>query len=111
MLEALPLDDERDLEARIEISFWGRALGNPELRVMQNTEFDRFAGRLRGHLAEAVKLGELRDGVDIDLAAHQLLVLIDGLSAQRVLYPGQVSAARQRQMLTALLDSFRPVPG
>ena len=32
MLEALPLDDERDLEARIEISFWGRALGNPELR-------------------------------------------------------------------------------
>src|SRR5579863_7536450 len=29
MLEALPLDDQRDLEAQIEISFWGRALGNP----------------------------------------------------------------------------------
>jgi AcrR family transcriptional regulator len=29
MLEALPLDGERDLEAQIEISFWGRALGNP----------------------------------------------------------------------------------
>jgi AcrR family transcriptional regulator len=111
MLEALPLDDERDLEARIEISFWGRALGNPELRAVQNTEFDRFAGRLHGHLAEAVKRGELRDGVDIDLAAHQLLVLIDGLSAQRVLYPGQVTAARQRQMLGELLDSFRPLPG
>jgi AcrR family transcriptional regulator len=109
MLEALPLDDERDLEARIEISFWGRALGNPELRAMQNTEFDRFAGRLRGHLAEAVTLGELRDGVDIDLAAHQLLVLIDGLSAQRVLYPGRVTPARQRQMLSELLESFRPV--
>jgi AcrR family transcriptional regulator len=111
MLEALPLDDERDLEARIEISFWGRALGNPELRATQNTEFDRFAGRLRGHLAEALKAGELRDGVDIDLATHQLLVLIDGLSAQRVLYPGQVTAARQRQMLGALLDSFRPLSG
>ena len=37
--------------------------------------------------------------MDIDLAAHQLLVLIDGLSAQRVLYPGRVTAARQRQML------------
>jgi hypothetical protein len=109
MLEALPLDDERDLEARIEISFWGRALGNPELRAVQNTEFDRFAGRLHGHLAEAVKRGELRDGVDIDLAAHQLLVLIDGLSAQRVLYPGQVTAARQRQMLGELLESFRRV--
>lgn len=111
MLEALPLDDERDLEAQIEISFWGRALGNPELRTTQHAEFDRFAERLRAHLAEARKLGELRDSIDIDLAAHQLLVLIDGLSAQRVLYPGRVSAARQRQMLSELLDSFRPWPG
>jgi len=110
MLEALPLDDERDLEARIEISFWGRALGNPELRTVQNAEFDRFDRRLRGYLAQAQELGALRDGVDIDVAAHQLLVLIDGLSAQRVLYPGRVTAARQRQMLSALLDSFRPWP-
>jgi AcrR family transcriptional regulator len=111
MLEALPLDDERDLEAQIEISFWGRALGNPDLRTVQNAEFDRFARRLRAHLAEARGLGELRDGVDLDVAAHQLLVLIDGLSAQRVLYPGRVTAGRQRQMLDALLDSFRPFPG
>ena len=111
MLEALPLDEERDLEAQIEISFWGRALGHPELRTVQNAEFDRFARRLRAHLAEARELGELRDGVDIDLAAHQLLVLIDGLSAQRVLYAARVTAARQRQMLGALLDSFRPFPG
>ena len=111
MLEALPLDEERDLEAQIEISFWGRALGNLELGAVQNAEFDRFARRLRAHLAEARELGELRDGVDIDLAAHQLLVLIDGLSAQRVLYAARVTAARQRQMLGALLDSFRPFPG
>ena len=110
MLEALPLDAERDLEAQIEISFWGRALGNPELRTVQNAEFDRFARRLRGYLAQAREHGELRDGLDIDLAAHQLLVLIDGLSAQRVLYPGQVTARRQREMLDRLLDSFRP-PG
>jgi hypothetical protein len=28
-----------------------------------------------------------------------------------VLYPGRVTAARQRQMLSELLDSFRPWPG
>ena len=110
MLEALPLDSERDLEAQIEISFWGRALGNPALRRLQHAEFDRFTDRLRGHLVEAEKYGELRDGVDVELAAHQLLVLIDGLSAQRVLYPGRVTAVRQRRMLDALLDSFRPWP-
>ena len=82
MLEALPLDSERDLEAQIEISFWGRALGNPELRKVQNAEFDRFEARLRRHLVEARRQGELPDSADIDLAAHQLLVLIDGLSAE-----------------------------
>ena len=40
MLEALPLDERRDLEAQIEISFWGRALGNSALRELQHTEFD-----------------------------------------------------------------------
>jgi hypothetical protein len=52
MLEALPLDEQRDLEAQIEISFWGRALGNPALRKLQQAEFDRFADRLRTYLAE-----------------------------------------------------------
>src|ERR1700749_1089996 len=53
MTEALALERGRDLEAQIEISFWGRALGHPELRQLQHAEFDRFARRLRGHLAEA----------------------------------------------------------
>jgi hypothetical protein len=107
MLEALPLDEQRDLEAQIEISFWGRALGHPALRTLQHAEFDRFADRLRGYLAEAEKDGELRDGADIALAAHQLLVLIDGLSAERVLYPDRVTPDRQQQMLDALLDTLR----
>ena len=78
---------------------------------MQNAEFDRFEGRLRRHLVEARRQGELRDSMDIDLAAHQLLVLIDGLSAERVLYPGRVTAVRQKRMLSELLDSLRPWPG
>ena len=81
LLEALPLDPGRDLEAQIEISFWSRALGSPALRQLQHAEFDGFSARLRAHLAEADKLGQLRPGADLDLMAHQLLVLIDGLSA------------------------------
>lgn len=120
MLEALPLDDRRDLEAQIEISFWGRALGNAELRDLQHSEFDRLCARLRGHLAEAVELGELREDCDLELAIHQLVVLIDGLSAERVLYPDRVTPGRQVEMLDRLLRSFaasdrpvaaNPVPG
>ena len=110
MLEALPLDGQRDLEAQIEISFWGRALGNPGLSELQHTEFDRFAERLRGYLAEAEQEGELAEGLDLHLAAHQLLVLIDGLSAERVLYPDRVTPARQEQMLDQLLEGLRREP-
>jgi AcrR family transcriptional regulator len=107
VLEALPIDDRRDLEAQIEISFWGRALGNAELRELQHAEFDRFCTRLRGHLAEAAAGGELRGDCDLDLATHQLVVLIDGLSAERVMYQDRVSAQRQTEMLDQLLGTFR----
>ena len=46
--------------------------------------------------------------MDIELAAHQLLVLIDGLSAERVLYPDRVTPDRQQQMLDELLGRLRP---
>jgi AcrR family transcriptional regulator len=107
MLEALPLDERRDLEAQIEISFWGRALGTAELRDLQHAEFDHLCARLHRHLAEARDRGELAEAVDLDLATHQLVVLIDGLSAQRVLYPDRVTPGRQVEMLDVLLGSFR----
>ena len=107
MLEALPLDEQRDLEAQIEISFWGRALGNRAMRDLQHTEFDRLCDRLRRHLQEAAELGELADGYDLGLATHQLVVLIDGLSAERVLYQDRVTVQRQVEMLDLLLRSFR----
>jgi len=107
MLEALPLDEVRDLEAQIEISFWGRALGNPALADLQHSEFDRLRKRLRAHLAEAAKRGEITANLDINLAIHQLVVLIDGVSAQRVLYPDRVPPQRQIDLLDALLDSMR----
>jgi AcrR family transcriptional regulator len=111
MLEALPLDERRDLEAQIEISFWGRALGNASMRDLQHSEFDRLRARLRGHLDEAGQQGELAPGCDPDLATHQLLVLIDGLSAERVLYPDRVTPERQLVMLDRLLTSFQlPAP-
>ena len=46
--------------------------------------------------------------MDVELAAHQLLVLIDGLSAERVLYPDRVTPDRQQQMLDELLGRLRP---
>jgi AcrR family transcriptional regulator len=106
MLEALPLDARRDLEAQIEISFWSRVVSMPDMRELQNLEFDSLWDRLHRHLEEAKGLDGLRRGLDLDLATHQLVALIDGLSAERVLYPSRVPPDRQVQMLDGLLDSF-----
>jgi AcrR family transcriptional regulator len=106
MLEALPLDEQRDLEAQIEVSFWARALPNTGLRELQHSEFERLWARLRRHLREAADRAEVSDALDLEFATHQLVSLIDGLSAERVLYPDRVPPERQTAMLDALLRSF-----
>ena len=113
MLEALPLDSQRLLEAEIEVSFWGRALGSPELAALQNAEFERLWSRLRTLLLAAADTGELGTGVDIEEATHRLVALIDGLSVEAVLYPARVPPQRQVALLDQLLASFSEpaVPG
>jgi AcrR family transcriptional regulator len=106
MLEALPLDDERAVEAQIEVSFWGRMLANDELVELQRGEVDTLRSRLRGHLEEARKLGELRPDLDIDVAVHELMVLNDGLSVQFVHDPDRVPADRQLLLLNRTLERF-----
>ena len=106
MLEALPLDSQRLLEAEIEVSFWGRSLGSPELAALQNAEFEKLWSRLRTLLLDAQNLGELAPAVDIEEATHRLVALIDGLSVEAVLYPARVPPGRQVALLDQLLDSF-----
>jgi AcrR family transcriptional regulator len=111
MLEALPLDGQRLLEAEIEVSFWGRVLGSPELATLQNAEFERLWSRLRDLLAAASDLGELAPGLDLEEATHRLVALIDGLSVQAVLYPARVPPERQVALLDQLLAGFAAPAG
>jgi AcrR family transcriptional regulator len=104
MVEALPLTKQGLIEAKIEASFWGEALGSRSLRRLQNREVDGFRERMRARLAEAETDGELADGIDLDLVAHECLVLVDGLSIQAVMYPAQASRDEQLGLLDALLS-------
>src|SRR3984957_18801637 len=95
----------------------GSALVMSHRRVVarMNARADGLTGlaALRVVMLEALPLdgqGELAEGLDLNLAAHQLLVLIDGLSAERVLYPDRVTPARQEQMLDQLLEGLRREP-
>jgi AcrR family transcriptional regulator len=93
----------------------GAALAPAHRRAAARTDA-KTAGRagpdaLRLVMPEARRQGGLPGSADIDLAARRLLVLTGGLSAERVLYPGRVTAARQKQMLNELPGSLRRRPG
>jgi AcrR family transcriptional regulator len=103
MLEALPLDHERLLEAQIELNFFSLALGNESLRELQNREFERFWDELHHRVSEAQALGEISTTVDADWITHQLIILVEGISLEAVLYPARVHPDRQRKILEHFL--------
>jgi AcrR family transcriptional regulator len=99
MLEALPLDEERLLEAQIEMNFLSLALGNEMLRELQHKEFDRFWDVLHARVVEAQARDEISARVDADWVTHQLIILVEGLSLEAALYPARVRPERQREIL------------
>jgi AcrR family transcriptional regulator len=114
MLEALPLDEQRMLEAQIEMSFLALALGNSGLRELQHEEFERFWDTLHYRVCEAQKLGQIWAGADPSDITHELVILVEGVSQEAVLYPSRATAQRQCQTLNAVLDRLgapaRPQP-
>jgi AcrR family transcriptional regulator len=110
MLESLPLDEQRLLEAKIEACFWGGAVGNERLMKLQNSEVEGFCVRMQSRLVEAEKAGQLRRGVDLDDVVDELLALVDGFRIQAVLNPRRTPPARQVAHLDALLARIRGGP-
>ena len=104
MVEALPLDEKRLVEAQIGVSFWGLALGNERLLEVMRAEWERFWDVLSFRVDEARSLQQLAANVRPDNLTHELIVLVEGISAQAVLYPKRVPADRQIEILDSVLE-------
>jgi AcrR family transcriptional regulator len=111
MAEALPLDDQRLLEAQIETAFLSLAQGNTALRDLHREEFERFWDVLHYRVGEAQKLGQILAGTDPDDVTHELIIVVEGLSQQAVLYPSRATPQRQCQTLNAILDRLATPAG
>jgi AcrR family transcriptional regulator len=103
MAEALPLDDQRLLEAQIELNFIALALGNRAMRELQHEETERFWELLHYRVCEGQKLGQIDDNADPTDITHELVILVQGLSQQAVLAAATASPHRQQQTLNAVL--------
>ncbi len=60
LLDNLPLDEQREMETRIEMSFWARALRNGELHDIQQDESETLRKLLRELVKQAQKDGDDR---------------------------------------------------
>jgi AcrR family transcriptional regulator len=102
LLEALPIDEDRQLEWRVWLAFWGRAAADDRLRREQQQRYAEWRGLLgkllrrgRPHATPA----DRRAAVDLIAAA------IDGLGIQAVLEPASFPPARLRRAARTIAGS------
>lgn len=105
--EALPLDDERLLEARIEVSAWGLAVADPEFLRHRHESTQRWMDYLTEVIGQARADGDVHNPASDEMLAHEMLVLVDALSLEAVLYPHIATPQRQRALADALLQRIR----
>ena len=90
--EALPLDDDRLVEAQIDVAFWDEALREEGFR---RERWENHLDAQRGWTEVFARLraaGAIAAPESDEQLAVELVVLIDGLTVQRLLYPEQMTA-------------------
>jgi len=111
LMDNLPLDAQRELETRIEMSFWARSLRNASLSKIQHEK----SGHLRGLIKELVESSQAEEGaIAPEHSAEQvvdlLAALIDGLSLHALLYPDRMTKQRQQAAMEFALALLAPDP-
>ncbi|MFT3866689.1 MAG: TetR/AcrR family transcriptional regulator [Solirubrobacterales bacterium] len=95
LLDNLPLDEQRELETRIEMSFWARALRNEALHEIQRHESEGLRTLLRELVEQAQGDGAIAPEHDREEVLELLGAMIDGLSLHALLYPRRLPPKRQ----------------
>ena len=99
LLDNLPLDEQREMETRIEMSFWARALRNDSLRTIQQEESEDLRTLLRGLLEKTQAEEAISSDHDGELVLALVGALIDGISLHALLYPDRLSAEQQAAVM------------
>jgi AcrR family transcriptional regulator len=99
LLDNLPLEEQRDLETRIEMSFWARSLRNEALREIQHEE-SKVLRKLLGELIErSQEDGAIAKEHDRKQVLQFLGALIDGISLHGLLYPDLMPPKRMQGLM------------
>lgn len=103
----LPLDEQRDLEMRIEMSFWARALRNDALHKIQEDESAVFRDMLRDLVERAQAEGTISPDHDGEMVLELIGSMIDGTSLHALLYPKRMPAKKQLAAMEFALELLK----
>lgn len=106
VLEALPLDDERRLEWKVWLAFWGRASVDSELRREHRRRYKEWRTLLRRQVRNAVAAGDLDATIELNVTVDHLSATIDGLGIQTILEPAAFPTKRVQVLVDRLLATL-----
>jgi AcrR family transcriptional regulator len=104
--EALPLTRTSRDRWRIWLGFWERSSYNPEVAKVMRSRYDEWRGRLAALIRRAQAEGAAPATFDPELAAQELVALVDGVAVQVVLGVGKIPATRQRQIVDGWIEDM-----
>ena len=106
LAEALPLDEERILEWRVWLAFWGSAATSTNLQAEQHRRYREWRGLLNRVLSSAQTDGQLSAGIDLDRLVDQIVALVDGLGLQGALDPQHPRPKQLASCLNEAVDAL-----
>jgi len=104
VLDNLPLDDERELETRLQLVYWDRAVASQEVREAKWRHGPPLLDRLDSLVAEAQERGEISSRDKSIEVAERLWGLIDGYSLHALLEPQRMTRTRLRKLIEQELE-------
>jgi AcrR family transcriptional regulator len=106
LAEALPLDEERILEWRVWLAFWGSAATSTSLQAEQHQRYREWRGLLKRVLTAAQRDGQLSASIDLDRLVDQIVALVDGFGLQGVLDPHHPRPEQLASRLNGAVDAL-----
>jgi AcrR family transcriptional regulator len=107
LIDNLPVDEQRELETRIEMSFWARALRNEELHEIQQEESETLRELLRELVETAQKDKAIAKKHDREEILELLGAVIDGISLHALLYPDRLPPKKQAAVMEFALSLLK----
>jgi TetR/AcrR family transcriptional repressor of bet genes len=102
IVDALPTDEDRQLEWKVWLAFWGRAATDERLRQEQQRRYAEW----RGLLGKLIRRARPHDtAADRRTVVDLIAGAIDGLGIQATLEPAKFTDARLRKAATAIARS------